>query len=1042
MTLYPTSQQRKFDLDIFRNPPAEYRGVPFWSWNCKLDRDQLLRQIDIFKAMGLGGFHMHSRTGLDTEYLGDEFMAHIRACVEKAEREGLRAWLYDEDRWPSGTAGGIVTRDAQFRARHLLFTPTPYSDHEVGITMHESTARAKRTGNGTLLARYHIVLQEGRLAQYHRLAADEEASSDGRVWYAYLETALPSAWFNNQTYVDTLNPAAIERFAQLTYERYAETVGTYFGTVVPAIFTDEPQFVRKQYFTSPNAAHDLTVPFTSDFVTTFRQTYQRALEDTLPEIFWELPDGQASLTRYQYHDHVAERFVTAYADTLGTWCRAHGIALTGHMMEEATFDQQTSAIGEAMRSYRGFDIPGIDMLCDRHEYVTAKQAQSAAHQYGRSGVVSELYGVTNWDFDFVGHKAQGDWQAALGVTVRVHHLSWVSMAGEAKRDYPASISYQSPWYRQYPLIEDHFARINTALTRGKAYVRVGVIHPIESYWLCFGPLEHTQTEREEREQAFTDITEWLLFGLIDFDFIAESLLPQLLPSPESLGKSFTVGEAAYDVVIVPGMRTIRAATLDRLEAFADAGGRVIFAGGIPSLVNAEPSERAITLAGRTQWIPFTQRRLLEAIAPIREVSIFLSDRRPVDSILHQIRVDGTERYIFFCNVDRDFPRLQTRIILQGEWTVTCLDTLTGATQLLNCSYDNAQTYFTWDFTAHGSLLLKLEPGRSNQTTLSFKAIQQEIARLSDPVAVTLSEPNVLLLDIAEYRLDNGDWQPAEEVLRLDNIVRKQLGYPLRMEAFAQPWINPDRPVPDHTIALRFKVDVSVPVQSPSLALENARETQIFVDGIQIVNDPQGWYTDEAIQTVPLPSLAVGVHALVIVMAYGPLTNVEACYVLGDFGVEVNGQHSRIIAPVRTLSFGSWTTQGLPFYGGNVTYHCKFAVDDGSFIVRVPHFSNPLLTASLNRGISYPIAFAPFEMSLDSVNAGEHQLDITAYGSRVNTFGALHCADKHLLWYGPDGWRTQGDDWAYEYQFRPAGILAAPRLLSVNKDANDSEVPTA
>ena len=108
------------------------------------------------------------------------------------------------------------------------------------------------------------------------------------------------------------------------------------------------------------------------------------------------------------------------------------------------------------------------MLCDRQELNTAKQAQSAARQYGRSGVASELYGVTNWDFDFVGHKAQGDWQAALGVTVRVPHLTWVSMAGEAKRDYPASIGYQSPWYQRYALIEDHFARLNTVLTRGEA----------------------------------------------------------------------------------------------------------------------------------------------------------------------------------------------------------------------------------------------------------------------------------------------------------------------------------------------------------------------------------------------------------------------------------------------------------------------------------------------------------------------------------------------------------------------------------------------
>ena len=76
---------------------------------------------------------------------------------------------------------------------------------------------------------------------------------------------------------------------------------------------------------------------------------------------------------------------------------------------------------------------------ERHHRQAQLTAQ--ADEFGREAVLSELYGVTNWDFNFLGHKAQGDWQAALGVTVRVPHLAWVSMAGESKRDYPAPLSY-------------------------------------------------------------------------------------------------------------------------------------------------------------------------------------------------------------------------------------------------------------------------------------------------------------------------------------------------------------------------------------------------------------------------------------------------------------------------------------------------------------------------------------------------------------------------------------------------------------------------
>ena len=86
------------------------------------------------------------------------------------------------------------------------------------------------------------------------------------------------------------------------------------------------------------------------------------------------------------------------------------------------------------------------------------------------------------------------------------------MAGEAKRDYPACIGYQSPWYEEYKIVENHFSRVNLALTRGQPVTRVGVIHPIESFWLCYGPMDSNGSETKFREQAFESLTNWLSFG--------------------------------------------------------------------------------------------------------------------------------------------------------------------------------------------------------------------------------------------------------------------------------------------------------------------------------------------------------------------------------------------------------------------------------------------------------------------------------------------------------------------------------------------------
>ena len=72
--------------------------------------------------MGFGGVDIHPRTGLDTVYLGDEFMELIRYTVDRCKEKGLYCWLYDDDRFPSGSAGGIVTKDMRFRGLYLLLT--------------------------------------------------------------------------------------------------------------------------------------------------------------------------------------------------------------------------------------------------------------------------------------------------------------------------------------------------------------------------------------------------------------------------------------------------------------------------------------------------------------------------------------------------------------------------------------------------------------------------------------------------------------------------------------------------------------------------------------------------------------------------------------------------------------------------------------------------------------------------------------------------------------------------------------------------------
>jgi hypothetical protein len=1034
--LYTKNNKKELSKELFRKPTSEYRGTPFWAWNCKLEKEMLLKQIDQIKEMGMGGAHIHCRTGLATEYLGNEFMSIVNACDEKLKKEEMLCWLYDEDKWPSGFAGGLVTKDEKYRSRFLIFTPKSYEENaDEALEKYDSSGRAQRSDNRTLLGKYEIVLKDGYLAYYKRLNESETASKGGKLWWAYLEVSGNNPWFNNQTYVNTLDKEAINKFIETTHEKYYKELGHEFGKSIPAIFTDEPQFTHKESLGYAEEERDIALPFTDDFEETYKNTYGNSLLDSLPELLWELPQGEISIARYRYHDHLSERFTTAFSDNIGSWCKDHGIMLTGHMMDEPTLGSQTRALGEAMRSYRSFQLPGIDMLCDWREYTTAKQAQSAANQYGRDGVISELYGVTNWDFDFRGHKLAGDWQAALGVTVRVHHLTWTSMGGEAKRDYPASIGYQSPWYKEYPLIEDHFSRLNTAMTRGKAHVRVGMIHPIESYWLHFGPQEQTSIIREELETNFENITEWLLFGLVDFHFISESLFKAQCEIKES--PFLKVGEMEYDVILVPGNETLRSTTLERLEAFTKGGGKVVFIGEPAQLVDAIKSDRAINLAKDCSIIPFTKSRILDALEENREIDIRKKDGARCDNLFYQMRVDGPNRWLFICHVNKmnnpDISSMEAiSIRLKGNWIPTIYDTITGEIKSCSAVIKGCETWISHKFSEHDSLLLCLEPG-SPKLYLEASAANSNSKEISlkDPVSISLSEPNVLLLDMAEYSFDNGEWMQKEEVLRIDNQFRRKLGYPLRMDAMAQPWVNSKEEAFEHTLSLKFTINSEVEVKKPSLALENAENTTLIVNGAKIASKVDGWFVDECIKKVQLPTLPKGQSEIIMEIPFNSKTNVEWSYLLGDFGVKINGSHATIIEPVKNLSFGDWTNQGLPFYAGNVTYHCEVSCENGELNIETPQFRNPLLSVSIDNRKAGQIAFAPYKLNLGLVDNGKHVVDITAFGNRVNTFGTLHNCNRTTTWFGPDSWRTTGNNWAYEYQLKPMGILIKPTTTIKN-----------
>ena len=1014
--LYPMNQ-KPFDKQNFVSPPAAFRGVPFWAWNCRVTEGRIADQVAKFQRMGMGGAMVHPRTGMDTEYLSDEYMRLVAYAEKELRARGMNCWLYDEERFPSGCAGGIVTRDVRFRARQLVLTRDEQSGYCSDKAEFDRLVQTGEKPKGYALCSYEIKLENGFLSSYTR-------SQEGGNWHAYLELWPESPWFNGESYVDVFSPEAVDEFIRVTHERYYGFLKDHIGDTVPAIFTDEPHMKGKHCMAIPDAGR-ATLVWTEEINASFRGKWGKEILDILPELVWEKREG-TSVWRYRYHEHVTECFASAYGDRIGAWCQRHGIAYTGHFMSERTLFSQTLALGETMRQYRSQQLPGVDILAGQLEITTVKQAESVRRQMGREGLVCEMYGVLEWDVTFRQHKLQGDWLAALGVTTRVHHLAFMSMGGEAKRDWPAAIGWQSPWWKEYDGLETYFARVNSLLTRGTPVTHVAVMHPIESFWLLFGTNSQTLSRREQMDEQFETLAQWLLYGGIDFDYLSESMLPSLCPKA---GAPLKVGACTYDAVIVPPILTIRKSTLERLEAYVREGGQLICLSDAPRLVDGISSGAAESLWREASRVPMECAALLEALNDERDVEIRRDNGRMSDNLFYQLRRDGNERILFVCHVkDEPSPKPRTYIIrLKGLWNAERMDALTGNVWPMGGTQQDGWTCLLWACDAQDSLLLRLRPGAcASSTPLPGK--QRTCMTLYKAGSFKLDEPNALLLDRFAYALDEDEWHDAEEILRADNALRRLAGLPRRDGDQVQPWLTKPE-APRHTAHLMAVFRSDRPFDGLRLAMEQPENAAIELNGVPLEKRTDGWYVDEDIKTMPLPSVRKGENVLVLHVPLTKRTNLEAMYILGDFSVNVRGTDLCLTESPKELWLDDLTRQGLPFYTGNVTYRFEVELKETIWnaCLHIPRMASPVAAVSVDGIRADMIAWQPYRAKLPALKAGKHLIELTAYGSRYNGFGTLHNANPNYKWYGPAAYRTEGDEWTDNYMLRPSYILSPIEL---------------
>ena len=621
---------------------------------------------------------------------------------------------------------------------------------------------------------------------------------------------------------------------------------------------------------------------------------------------------------------------------------------------------------------------------------------------------------------------------------RCPHLTHYSLAGGAKRDYPASIRDHSPWWPHYREVEDYFARLSVMLTQGTPVRDVLVLHTVESGWGL--PNDAAGGERiKALEEQLEGVIYALSNGHFDWDFGDESLMAKYA---EIDGEQIRIGEMSYRLIVVPPSITLRSSTMELLEAFVDGGGEVLFVGDVAERVDAEPDGRPTDLAARTRTCCCPSCGLIATVEDIlpRRVAV-TEDGEPTDFAWSMMRkVDGGQ-VLFIDSHDREEGH-SVRVQVEANAPVVEWDPRTGQRREIPAwEADGMLAFDVWlEPTGSALFTLGVEVEDAEPYRERMKIVGSE--EIGGPFEIELSEPNTLPLDYCRFRVEDEDWSEPVPVLKADELIRARYDLGKRFGSNHQPWYLYKTGVvdtaPREHCELRWNFHVTDVPSQCHLALENPEDYVITVNGSE-VSEVDGCWVDDDIETIDIAEhVQEGDNEILLSFTYRPTMEIEDGYLLGDFGVATRDGDPRpgsmtITQQPETLEEGSWVGQGLDTYGGAVRYTVSVEKPAGGKRVRLSLPELSCTAAVIHAGgEQWVLPWAPFAADItDALQDGENEVVVEVIGGRHNIFGPLHTPWE--AWTGPGEFDPDNNKWRFEYYLNDHGLMG-PVVVATLEEA--------
>ncbi|MCY1719932.1 glycosyl hydrolase [Prolixibacteraceae bacterium Z1-6] len=986
---------------LFADPPSEFRSAPLWDWNEQISEDGIDFQMREFKEAGIGGVFVHPRPGLLTEYLSKDWFHLFDYTVQKGKELDMKVWIYDENSYPSGFAGGHVPAQMPDSYKHGSSLRMYVQDNVDVMASEDIAVVLKKNGDEFLDITASIDSEKGNTGTYY-----------------IFEKAYPgnSPWYGGFSYVDLLYPGVTDKFMELTMTKGYEQNKADFGETLPGIFTDEPNLEAAM----PRGS---VLRWTPDLFDVFKERWGYDLKVNLPALVEETGNWQK--VRHDYYELLLELFLERWAKPWSKYCDENNLNWTGHYWEHG-WPEPTDGFDESS-FYIYHQMPGIDMLGNRLDTLglggqfgndrAVRELRSAANQAGRIRTLSETYGGGGWEMNFEEQKRLVDWECVLGVNFVNQHLSYYSLNGVRKFDYPPSFSYHEPWWDHYKLMGDYIGRVSMAMSAGEQINSTLVLQPSTTAWMYFSRKVKNPAIQEIRS-GFKNFVYQLEQQHFEYDLGSENVLKTL---GSVTGNKLTVGQRDYSLVVIPAeMQNMDSPTLELLTKYLKNGGKVLSfnltINRLDGLVSDKVQELAKAYA--EQWTDVNNLKNPTALKLLKSEACEISDVTKNGMLYHQRRIFDDGQLLFVVNSHKT-KKAEAEVSLPGKYLVK-LDLITGEEFIYPTKQQGRdQVKFEVKLDPSGSALFITTNKNPGELQEYLVPRNEKVVAAASSVKVQRESDNILMVNYLDLKTSQSSKKETYFMDALIGLFQEngiEMGNPWQHKIqYKKNYLELDSLFNEESAfeaSYHFQVNKNLSDESLNsirAVVERPDLWQVSINGHEVTQKSNAFWIDREFPQFEIGEyLHPGKNTLTLkAPRMHILAEVMPVYMLGDFlvtpaekGFEISGGDISVM--------GSWQKLGLPFYSQKVSYSQKFKVNtngNNHYKIRLASWNGSVSEVLVNGKAAGLIAWHPNELDVtELLKEGENEISVNVIGSLKNTFGFFYHNNDSWI-HGPHSWNS-------------------------------------